>query len=381
MRIAWKRARFSVRPRASGKNSVLLCTLAFCLTVAVVYGLGYARWAAARPLPTYTATANLVGNESRSRTPFSCTDADPQRAVEMANARAEHEAVERRTAWRISLEEQCKKARESMEKAQQDFNESVARLETFERQEREAAQSRADVEEQGQPMMENPRWLEAKQELSRLEQRRDQLLVDRTPLHPAVREIADEISAVQGKLAAIPRQIVDQNAKNATAKPTDDYPNKESQQKRAELTAAVESSRLACENADRAAKEILQKQQAGPQLVVQYATAEQDAEQALVPADVGWQRLVWTSLMASVLMTFGVGAVSAGVKIEPPVATAAEVEDDLGLPVLGAIPGDGAKVDVAAILQQYRMRRTAISLGLLMMLGCPLLAIWGIVGI
>lgn len=380
MSIAWKRARYSVRPRASGKNPVLLCTLAFCLTVAGVYGLGYSRWNAARPQPTYTATANLVENQSNSHSPFSSTDADPRLAVEMANARAEHEAVERRSAWRRSLEEPCRKARESAEKARQSYDESTARLENYERQQREAEQTRTDVgrpENSAASLIENPRWLELRQKISRLEQRRDQLLVDRTPLHPAVREIGDEISDARGKLAAIPRQIVDHNVKTAPASPSDNRIVEESQQKRAELTAAVENSRLACENADRTAKEILQKQQAGLRLVVQYATAEQDP----TPTDVGWQRLIWTSLMASVLMTFGVGAVSAGVKIEPPVATVAEVESDLGMPVLGVIPSDEAEVDAAAIFHQYRTRRTAIALGLLLIVGCPLLAIWGIAGI
>ena len=184
-------------------------------------------------------------------TPFTITDVDPQRAKALANTLAERYAADRLAEWRRSTEDRCQKARESAEKSRQERRENAARLETFERQQREAAQSLADASRQETPQpatIDNPVWLDLQRQVSDLERRRDQLLVDRTPLHPAVQEIEGQLADVKGQLAATSRQIPDDHGKTGGAADApaivaprlDDLAAKEYQWKLGELAAALE---------------------------------------------------------------------------------------------------------------------------------------------
>ena len=64
-------------------------------------------------------------------------------------------------------------------------------------------------------MIDNPLWLDLQRQVADLERRRDQLLVDRTPLHPSVQEIEGRLAEVKEQFAATPRQIPDNRVKNA----------------------------------------------------------------------------------------------------------------------------------------------------------------------
>jgi hypothetical protein len=238
-------------------------------------------------------------------------------------------------------------------------------------------------------MIDNPAWIDLQRQVADLEGRRDQLLVDRTPEHPAVQEIEGRLAEVKEQLAATPRQIPDSRANNLVAAETpgassaaaDDLATKEQNQKLGkklgELTAALKKSRLACHEAELAEKKAGQQLAAAPQFIVQYADAVQDPQEV----DYGWRRLLWTTFASSILMVFGIAAVAFGASIEPAVASVDEVEAILGEPVLGVIPDDGPAPDVAAIQRQSQMRRAAIACGVLLILACPVVAIWGVTGI
>jgi len=360
----------------------------FAITATVVNRWGRQHWIPVSRQTTYTATAHAVEKPTGVTTPFTITDVDPQRAKALANTLAERYAADRLAEWRRSTEDRRQKARESAEKSRQERRENAARLETFERQQREAAQSLADASRQETPQpatIDNPVWLDLQRQVSDLERRRDQLLVDRTPLHPAVQEIEGQLADVKGQLAATSRQIPDDHSKTGDAAdapaivtpPIDDLAAKEHQWKLGELAAALEKSRLACKEAERVEKQTSQEQEAAPQFVFQYAEAVQDPPQV----DHGWRRLLWTTFASSLLMVFGIASVSLGASIEPPVASIEEVEADLGEPILGVVPADDAAPDVAAIHRQSQMRRAAITIGVLLILACPLVAIWGVTGI
>ena len=80
-------------------------------------------------------------------------------------------------------------------------------------------------------------------------------------------------------------------------------------------------------------------------------------------------------------MVFGIALVSLGAGIDPPVASIDEVEDDLDEPVLGILPFDGPAPDMAAIHRQAQLRRAAIACGVVLILACPVVATWGVMGI
>ena len=165
-------------------------------------------------------------------------------------------------------------------------------------------------------MLDNPVWLDLQKQVATLESRRDQLLIDRTPLHPAVQEVDAQLAEVKQQLATTARQIPDGNSKNddvadapAIVPPTgDDAATKNYERKLAELTAALEKSRVAAQEAERAEKRAEQELAAGPQFTFERAEPVPNPPQV----DYGWRRLLWTTFASSLLMVFGVVAISLG---------------------------------------------------------------------
>ena len=211
------------------------------------------------------------------------------------------------------------------------------------------------------------------------------MLIDRTPLHPAVQEIEGRLAQVKEQLAATARQIPDNRVKNVAPPdaaaiappPVDDMAAREYDRKRGELTAALEKSRLACQEAERAEKQAGQELAAVPQFVFE----QPEPMQNLPQVDYGWRRLLWTTFASSLLMVFGIATVWLGASIDPPVASVEDVEGDLNETVLGVVPFNGPVPDMAAIDRQARLRRAAIACGTILILGCPVVAVWGVLGI
>jgi hypothetical protein len=81
------------------------------------------------------------------------------------------------------------------------------------------------------------------------------------------------------------------------------------------------------------------------------------------------------------MMALGFGSFTAGAGIEPPVTNVAELEGDLGLTVLGTVRAANASTNSAAkTRRRSRLRSVLIALGLTLMCVCPVIAIWGMVG-
>ena len=297
-----KRGPQTVRPRACGGAPVGFCLLMFGLTAVVVYRWGHKNWTPVDPRPTYTATAcvisrpasasaNAAAANAEARIPMRFTDGDPQRAAQSANEAAERYVRDRRAEWKRCTDGPCLLAHETATKTQRERVENTARLETFRRQLAEAAEARAAAE-RNKPlpplMVDNPQWLDLDRQLAAMQQRHDQLLVDRTPFHPAVRELAERIEGVRDQLAATPRQIPDTKPRPVAAPVIPDTPaiSPADQATLDALTAAVERSRQACEEAASVEKKALEEQQTGPQFAVEKA---QVVENRPLP-DYGWRR-------------------------------------------------------------------------------------------
>jgi hypothetical protein len=379
----------TVRPRSAG-IPVLLCVLMFALTATVVNRLGRERWTPVNRQPTYTATAYAVDTQTGVRTPFTFTAADPQRAAETTNELAESYASDRVGQWRHAAERRQVKAHESAEKARLEHRESQGRLDAFKRQLSDAGRSQAQASsirrQKPQPtMIENPRWADLNQRVSDLERRREQLLQDRTPQHPAVLELTSRLKDAQEQLAAVPRQIPGREPKAADAENppalvpprVDEATAAKNQRVLDELNAAVEKSGLALRHAERLQQLAAEQQHAGPQLVIENAKTVRNAPQV----DYGWRRLLWTTFATSLLMAFGVGSVAAGARIEPPVASVEEVTSVLGKSVIGTMPAETPGLNSSTIRCQGQVRRATMAIGLIMIVTCPIVAIWGVMGI
>jgi hypothetical protein len=373
----WTSTTPTIRPRSTGRIPVLACLLVFAVTAAVVYRWGCGGWLPVRANPAYSATAYVVQHASQtvaeSRLPLACTNTDPRRAEENANGLAERYVQDRRADWRRQTEEPCLKARAAIEQAQRDLAKSEAELDAFRKDVARAAKVSPPA---GPTMVDNPAWLDLNSVLTKLERRHEQLLVERTPLHPLVRDVVRQIDDVKKQMVGVPRQIEGKLPANLPeTKPTLDP---QQQRRLAELTAAVDASRQACEAADTAEKQTLAAQQGGPQYSIVYATAVE----ILTPGNHDLLRLIGTTLAAGLLMAFGLGFVGAGRTVEPLSGSIAQVQTDSRAPVLGTIPADLPVANVAAVSRhQSRVRQTLIAVGVLLMLAAPAAAILGIAGI
>ena len=384
----------TVRPRSAHWTLAPLCLVVFCLTAIVVYCWGEEIRGHGSAAAKHTATAYVVaravkGGENENRIPFAATDDDPRRAEAAANAQADNYMKDQWAEWQRRATAAYRQAHQAAEQARVAQAQSEDRLEAFHRQTAGTAvkpqPSPRQANSSSPAMIDNPKWLDLNRRLGELQQRRDALLVDRTPAHPAVEDVAIRIGELKQQIAAVPRQIAGtvpakpetlavSPAKNAPA--TADSPARRGTEKLSDLQAAVERSRLVCRQAEAAEKRAVRDgQTAGPQYTVVYARIAENA----APADADWQRLMYTTLAAGLLMAFGAGFLAAGAKIHPPVASVAEVQAAAGVPVMATIAANSPLPDPLWLRRrQSRLRRCLLAAAILLMAACPAAAVWGL---
>ena len=391
----------TVRLRSGRRRPAWLYLLAFGLTALIVYGWGQEQGIPTSSKPMHSATAYVVqraadAGQSEVRIPITCADDAPRRAEEVANARAERWVKEHKADWQRRTEGPYRKAHEAAEQARREHAQNEARFEAFRRHMAETAKAAAEARAVEQrpgaspapAMVDNPQWLEIQRQLGQLQRRRDSLLIDRTPLHPAVEDVTVQIKDLQRQIATIPRQIpgaasATHETSKSLASPKDaaaatDPVAEQGQNKLNELTVAVETAGRACQRAEAAEKQARNAQRAGPQYAVVYAQAVEIQPMS----DQGWRRLMGTTLMAGLLMAFGTGSLSAGAGIEPPVASAAEVQAAAGVPIVATIPAANPLADPRTLARRRtRVRRMFLAIGLILIAAAPMAAIWGVLGI
>ncbi len=224
------------------------------------------------------------------------------------------------------------------------------------------------------PTLHNPRWTELDNKLTRLKNRRAEMLEKMTPAHPGVRNIDLEIENLQRLISSVPRQLprptrdslppitpmppdptddllapggegrshrilADEPLQTAT--PSELHPRRAKvfQQKQKALGLAQQKyNRLA--DLERAAWQKLSNIQ--PPEVIPAAAVENSPEisSEISPDSVSAQtpRHLLASLFIGLCGTVGIGMFSAGVSPPPSFATATEVRNALKVPVVGTMP-------------------------------------------
>jgi hypothetical protein len=158
-------------------------------------------------------------------------ESDAARAVALANQLAEQFAESVRARLKARNEAAYRRAKKASSDTQKALQEAQERFDRFmqevttEPQESESASAAVEaqatasdlaptVPAEQQPTSpasagkKNPDWLAIRRQLDQARQYRDQLLIDRTPLHPAVRAADAEIVELEKRLAAIPDGLV-----------------------------------------------------------------------------------------------------------------------------------------------------------------------------
>ncbi|MEN6449571.1 MAG: hypothetical protein ABFC96_03685 [Thermoguttaceae bacterium] len=433
----WRTASFTVR-RRSATTPLLLCLLLAIATGLVVYRYGVERWTPAKAPPAYTARAYAVerpkpvgDSVERSVAPdasmnpgagslrlaFIASDDDRQHAVEAANRLAKRHVEQRRAEWRRQMDAACTSAREAAETARQrvskcegDVAKARQRLDDAARRETSLRSTPAiEVPPTSPKMIDNPEWISLQRELDGLRRQQEELLSKRTPLHPAVQDVAQRIEITQQQLAATERRIPEPAADRRTPESaaraahggghpvTSDRDNaaglaaagtatpslaaagtavSRARETLSRLNATADAARRAYHEAQLVQQKAEQQRRTGPDLSIESACVVRNPS----PIDLAWWRLFATSLAAAAAMAAGAGAVGFGVRIERMEASIAEVQADLGEQVAGIVSADYPIAVAAQIDQQARLRRTAIGVGLLLIALCATVAVWGVSG-
>jgi len=391
MAWCWNNTSRIVRPRSIRHTPLAPCLLAFAATASLLYYWSSETGIIIQGEPAYSATAFVLESSPGSpgeplRIPIAYTDEDPDRAKEVADALADRYVEDRISEWSCRWQATLHKAGKVVEAAKEEVTQCEAALQRFRQRTADATGKvhEAKARVPAPTMVENPQWIKLNLQLAELEQRRERLLLDRTPLHPSVVDLTSQMDDLKTQMAAIPQKVPaaekpaeDQKARPAGSTPANDVVAKHNREKMQALTAAVEKAYRSLAAAENTVAR-LKSQQVVPPYTIAYAKVEKIT--SWQPSDK--KRLLWTTLAAGVLMAFGVGSVTTGISIEPVAANAAQVQADAHTTVIGSLPAEAPVSDPAKLSRrQMRGRHVLMAVGFLLMAACPIVALWGTIGI
>ena len=267
-----------------------------------------------------------------------------------------------RSQWKVDVGDAYSVAQERLAAARREAQDADSKLEMLRRRQSETMAAAVAKPESSPETVENPKWTEAARRLAELEERRRVLLFERTPLHPSVQEIEMHISDVGRELASIPARIPQRPAVEAARPQT--LPSAPSA---AELeTGQREDSRLhdQLQQVEAAARGALAAR--SEDLQIDLEPAEAIPEIAAAPR-FGWS-LVGTSLFAATTSVLAIGMISFGASLEPALASVAELQSVLPVPVFGVVPAvDPARSTMRSAFRHRLARAAAIASGLLLL--------------
>lgn len=315
-------------------------------------------------------TSELAMTSGQWRTTISYAGGDAQQAIHVVNELARHFASSRAatepTRPAALAQTSSDSSRGEFQKAQAELDEFLAQHFAQLRQRADRLQQKvppssmpAATSEMPKPQAdrtsENPQWVELNDRIARMEQQRADLLLSRTAMHPSVKDLEAELGRLERQLAAISRRTPP--SANAAAVPAPDrtgatttgarpaLPGTElppiaqadaaAAQRYGELRQAVEQAH---ERWKRAAE--AERQTQWPNAAVG-AIETQLAQRCEPPgATRSALQLVVLALLAGLAAATALGMVTVGMA-EPPLASAAEVQAALPIPLLGVISSAG----------------------------------------
>lgn len=358
-----------VSPSSWSVNTVLL-VIVFVVTSALVYHWGHKAASSVHAEPRYDMEA--FRREQRRQT-------------EAAHASAVAAAEEARIQWQRA------------EAERRDFVDRF--LQDQETEALHAAQSQTLPSPHKQPApaarVENPEWVELSGERDRLERRLAELLVDRTPAHPEVQGLTQELTEVRQVLSGVARWIGPEagrgplklplaeweapHAETNVAKPVDlerfAREHAEAREQLDRLSRKVEAARIRHEQAAAAERAAWADHVRGPEIDM---TISPPAE--VISADAGPGRLLSISLFAGLAMMVGVGMVATGAAMEPALDSATQVSTVTGVPVIAAVTIPGLKPLSGLGRHRAWLRLASCLGGAALIAGCVGLWYWAVTG-
>ena len=320
-----------------------------------------------------TLQVSLSSGSSADTLEVSITSADsePRRAARVVNTLARL-YVDDQNAKLVSLAGQSgRDARDAAEAAGREFFEAQARFHRFLESHFREHSDRAGrtriwptrqvsfppepqaAESESRPgMVENPDWSEMARRLSVLAEQKDELLADRTLLHPEVRAMEKKIVDCRQALEQIPRHVAGPLPETLSgsqplpeSSPPDSVdgppamPGQTSQDHEAAVRdfhlykVAVDNATEAYERLSLEERKAWQRQYALPGMELQLARVEENL-QAAGPS-LGTMPV---ALMVALAVTVGVGMIVSGLGNDPTLDTPEQVTASLPIPVVGIVP-------------------------------------------
>lgn len=314
-------------------------------------------------------------------------DRVPEYAARLVNALAQDYAEHCRTQWRQRTQHAYLEAREGSERAYREWIAAKTRLDAFlelhavERTpaDENPGQTKQEPQPPGPPLIDNPEWIELHNQLAELQRQREELLVDRTLAHPEVQENGIQIAALQQQMAATPRRVRGSPAEEPDpTTPPDRRPgvqrpleperrsgptgregaDAETAQQLAVLEEAVGRTARQHEQASEIERRAWRQYQHLPQIEVQLASSV-----GRLTPQAPRMALVWLALAAGLAAVAGLGMISTAVAMEPTLATLAQAQRVLPVPIVGTIPETDPASRPGATRRWQRLVRLGMILG------------------
>ena len=324
-------------------------------------------------------TATEASRPGALQISISCVDGDPDRAMRLVNTVAEAYAARHRAHWETTARQEYLQAQDAAERARQEYLEAKGRLDDFVEQHFLMEQALAErwaksppaTTPAGSPTSReparpappqtavDPEKIDLERQLADLQRRRSQLLENRTPLHPQVRDIEVRIAGVRERLdSPLSSDLIDERPDAFAAKQpsasedavvesrpgtTDEVSLRGMAEERAEVVRAFDAYKealdLARQEYDRRCEV---KRRAWEQQVRRADIELETADQCQVsPSAGGSSRGLLGALAAALVVAVGVGLISSGFDTDPPLSTRGQAEAALPAPIVGAIPATG----------------------------------------
>jgi hypothetical protein len=323
-------------------------------------------------------------------------------AAELLKILGDRYSKQYQAMWANRYECEYNDAKNAAHEARQTYDDALAQLESFEEYDEylawqpETEESLAKgsdgkkIENAVKPSIgssnnanvENPEWTRLNKELAALHERESQLLEKRTPLHPEVKYLQDEIQNCETQLAAIPQWIAAENSlPHPVSTESNNQPIQSSTVQKlsadgdasfknakflAQLDNQVQSTARAYRDAVAREQMAFGQRQLMPDIAVHVMEPRKTASITPLQRPIAW--------LAGMMMAFGMGLIYTGKSREPPVGSLVELQRLAAVPIVGVVPSYTSAVDPRTLRRKKILLRWELFLGGLMLMGVCLWA-------
>jgi hypothetical protein len=321
-------------------------------------------------------------------------------APRIARALADRFVHEYRTFWAAKVQDAYLTVLAQADQAQQAHRDAVEKLQSF----KDNADKQGQLTEVGHPLRsptpeletpqiaDNPAWVKLDRKLTSLRQLETALLANKTPLHPDILDIRGRIADCEQQMASTPR-FTDESATDSSAQriaPSSLVKTPYFQNEKENKDRISRDDLFATDNQSGTTETLKQLQDAVDLTELEYLKilhCEQQIFKASHEEPIFLVRvspmaiamtgpksnrgLIELMLCSGFAMAVGISVFSSGVTTQPVLATIADLEPLLPVPIIGVVPGKDQSFDpIARRRRRTILRWLSILSGGLIILGC-----------